>query len=414
MQIKAFQYLKKSSIVTQIYLLLYIAIMFSGSTFIKPYVTNLVLIVVILLGSMVFIKGVPRDALLNRRDKQLFFLIILFTIFLIFQLSIAYVPSIVIVYIKRYFLYAFLLLLIPKIDVAACAIKLSKYYSFIVAGSIILMTFITGEKTGGLVGNYQFAGMLMSIACILFLIDYFNNNVRKFNLIGCLFCLCALLMSGKRMFAILVVISFLVIYIKSESKNKIQRLFAAIVIISVGIVAMYYFIPSARELFERILELSSDEQTLTSGRNVLWEKAIDIFKDNKIYGIGFGAFETYFGDHFVIRGISAYLTHNIYFGLLAETGIIGFTVYIVFMISTLIKTLRLSNAVRKAEDAKIKYVYTYSLLLQIWFVVYGFTGNGIYDADETFFYFSAIAMMLAVKNHLINTGELKNRRMLRM
>lgn len=312
--------------------------------------------------------------------------------------------------------YSFLLLLVPRVDVCAIAIKISKYYSFVVACSILLMLPITGENTGGLVGTYQYAGMLMSIGCILFLIDYFDNGVKRTDLIGFIFCLSALLTSGKRMFALIILTSFLIIYINSNSKKKIQRLFLAITIIGVSIVAMYILIPPTRELFNRIAGLSGSSKLLTSGRNVLWEKAIEVFNGNKVAGIGFGSFERYFSDHYWISGIGAYLTHNIYIGLLAETGIVGFVIFSVFMLYALRKTLRIRRVVARTESNEIKYVYTYSLLLQIWFIIYGFSGNGIYDADVTFFYFSAIAMMISINEYLIRDKMInqKSRKKLRL
>jgi len=39
----------------------------------------------------------------------------------------------------------------------------------------------------------------------------------------------------------------------------------------------------------------------------------------------------------------------------------------------------------------------YSVAMQVWFIVYGFTGNGIYDWPEFFLYITALAMMLSVR-----------------
>ena len=133
------------------------------------------------------------------------------------------------------------------------------------------------------------------------------------------------------------------------------------------------------------------------GAAILWEKALIAFKDNRLFGIGFGAFQTYFSDNYHISGISAYLTHNIYIGLLAETGIVGTVIYLSFMISCLVATVKLRKSVLEQKDPLLRHVYLYALLLQFWFVIYGFSGNGIYDANETFFYFSEIAMMLSLK-----------------
>ena len=54
--------------------------------------------------------------------------------------------------------------------------------------------------------------------------------------------------------------------------------------------------------------------------------------------------------------------------------------------------------IKQMEEDKIKYLCRYSILMQLWFIIYGFTGNGIYDANESFFYFSSIAIMLTLEN----------------
>lgn len=95
------------------------------------------------------------------------------------------------------------------------------------------------------------------------------------------------------------------------------------------------YIPSIQEVFNRFVELSGSKDTFTSGRTVLWEKTFEIFKENKMMGTGFANFAVYFADHFFISGVMAFLTHNIYVGLLAETGVIGFSIMVLFMIIAL-------------------------------------------------------------------------------
>ncbi|MFR8171109.1 MAG: O-antigen ligase family protein [Marvinbryantia sp.] len=258
---------------------------------------------------------------------------------------------------------------------------------------------ITGSKSGGLVGDYQAAGMMMSISCILFMIDYFNDKDEKKNLVGILLSVSGLFISGKRMFSLIAIFAFVLIYLLSERENRKVRFWGALILLIIGAAILYAAMPSARELFLRITELSGNETNMTSGRNVLWEKAIEIFNEHKLYGIGFGGFQTYYENHYNIPGIQAFLTHNIYYGLLSETGIIGFGIYVSLIVYMLCKSFRLRKKVQSINKYNVTYIYTYSILMQLWFILYGFTGNGIYDANETFFYFSAVAMMLSINQY---------------
>lgn len=409
-RIRMLGFFRRASLFTKLYIVIYLLIMFSGSTVIRDQVSNLIALLVGILACMTFDRRFGHSAIFNKKDRLPFFIMMVFSCYLLWQmLYIAYVPTIAWTYVKRYMVFSMMLIFLPQIELALCAVKFSKYYAFIVACSIILSTIITGNKSGGLVGDYQAAGMMMSISCILFIMDYFNDTNEKKNLVGIVLSISGLFMSGKRMFALIVMFSFVLIYILSEKKNKRIRFWGAIILLVISISIIYTLIPSVRELFMRFSALSGSETTMTSGRNVLWEKATDIFNAHRLYGIGFGAFQTYFADHYNISGIQAFLTHNIYYGLLAETGLIGFCLYIFFMIYILLKSVKLWRKTRKIENSNIVYLCTYSILMQIWFIIYGYTGNGIYDANESFFYFSSIAMILSIDNNIIISKQMKTK-----
>lgn len=393
---------RKMSVFTILFYMVYLLITFSGSTGIKSYVPYLFIVYPILCAGMALTKQGKNAAFINnnRRLQYPFLLAFIFSLYLFYQLSFAYVPTIVHVYIRRYFILAFMFVFVPKIWVYEKAIKYSKLYSVAVAISIIIMTAIGGRKTGGLVGDFQSGGMMMSIACIIFLIEYYENYRNSFNLIGLFLSITGLLISGKRMFTLIVVIAFFILFRSSERKDRLKKMICGLFVGIIDLMLIITLVPSAREVFNRAISLTGEAIYITSGRTVLWEKALLAFKNNKAFGIGFGAFQTYFRDNYHISGINAFLTHNIYIGLLAETGIIGTGIYLGFMVAVLVATLKIRRPVFEVNNPSMRYVFLYSLLLQFWFIIYGFSGNGIYDANETFFYFSAIAMMLSLKYEL--------------
>lgn len=407
--------IKKKSQFLILFYLVYILIMFSGSTIIKPIVPHLVILYLVVCFCMAKTTQGKRAAVINRKWSLLFpfILVQLFVLFLVFQYRFAYVPTIVMVYIRRYFVFAFMFLFIPRTFVFKKAIWYSKIYSIAAAVSILIMAAAQGKKTGGLVGDFQSGGMMMSIACIIFLIEYFENQKNKLNNLGFILCLAGLMVSGKRMFTLIVLISFYIIFRNTQAKKRYKRFLEGIVAGLIGIILVITVIPSTKEVLNRFVSNSGRAISVTSGRNILWQKAMIAFMEHKTFGIGFGAFQTYFGDHYKIPGIGAFLTHNIYIGLLAETGIVGTVIYVSFMLVCLISTLKLRKTIIKSDNKTMRYVYLYSLLLQSWFIIYGFTGNGIYDTNETFFYFSAIAMMLSLrlelKNGKFTQSRLKNK-----
>lgn len=69
----------------------------------------------------------------------------------------------------------------------------------------------------------------------------------------------------------------------------------------------------------------------------IWKTSLRIIKDNFIFGIGFGTFFKYtpLYSSIVVKYIEH--CHNIYLQIMLDTGIVGFTIFIVMLVKTLIK-----------------------------------------------------------------------------
>lgn len=406
---KAIYDFKQLDICSKLYVILFVAIMFCGNTFLIKYVSHMMIIQLILLFFMAFVKGVQNNAYLNKKHLLLWFLISLFYVFLLWQTTISYDPSITLVYFKRYLIYSFFLLLVAKPDIAFCSIKFAKYYSLVVGISIIIMAIVTGQKVGGLVGSYHYAGMLMSIACILFVLDYYQNNTDNFhNAIGIGISLACIFISGKRIFTVLAILSLILIFLLTHKNKKIQKFCKISLLLGFSMFPLYFLFRPIREVFNRFIGLyaSNDLFILTSGRNFLWEMAIDIFNNHSLSGIGFASFPQYTFINYDIPEYGVFYTHNIYLGLLAETGIIGFSLMISIFIFGFINTIKVFLLVRKQKIQFLEYIILYSVAMQVWFILYGFTGNGIYDVNVFYFYISSIAMMLSVRISIYRNNDL--------
>lgn len=72
---------------------------------------------------------------------------------------------------------------------------------------------------------------------------------------------------------------------------------------------------------------------ITSGRTELWKSAWDIFKENPIFGIGFGGFAYHISGTFrSIHGQDVMDVHNCTLQLLCENGILGTVIILLPMI----------------------------------------------------------------------------------
>jgi O-antigen ligase len=69
-------------------------------------------------------------------------------------------------------------------------------------------------------------------------------------------------------------------------------------------------------------------------RITLWDIAIKMFLDNYIFGAGLGGFETNF---YSTLGAQLHYPHNIILEVLSELGIIGFILFCIVFVLTLLK-----------------------------------------------------------------------------
>lgn len=390
---------KKLNLTTKIFVILTLLCTFCGNTPILGYVTNMMLIMVLVMCSTCVFKRLGREVVVNRTNRILVGLLGAFATFLIFQSRFSFDKGLTLIYARRYCVYTIFLILLTHVKVYDIIISLFKGYSWIAGLSGLLMTILTGKKSGGLLGDYQAVGMMMSIACIIFVIDYFENRKNFVNMIGYLLSLTCVFVSGKRTFSLLAILCLVGMYLITSDRHKTQKAAKIAVVLGVSLLILYNVFPPIRELVTRTVQLNAggDEFTRTSGRSGMWKVAMSIFLSHKLFGTGFATFAVYTGSFYRSElWAGKYLTHNIYYGLISETGLVGTLILVSFFFYALIWSCVEYLKYRKQLDSTSVRVSLYAIFVQIWFVIYGYSGNGIYDANEFFFYIMAIAMMIAV------------------
>jgi len=68
-----------------------------------------------------------------------------------------------------------------------------------------------------------------------------------------------------------------------------------------------------------------------TGRKQLWEKAMNYFKEQPFFGIGFDSF----------RQKEGWITHSLYLRILAEQGLVGMMIFTIFVITLLLQSYKL-------------------------------------------------------------------------
>lgn len=229
-----------------------------------------------------------------------------------------------------------------------------------------------------------------------------NKEYKKTNLILFVIGMLALFLTGKRGMLLYVIFSIIFIsfyLINKDKKNNLKYLLMLAIIILVAYIVLLN-IPEAQNILEK-MQLLEENGDVLNGRDVLWNKSMNIFKDNKILGIGIGTVQNLIGDY----------SHNVYIQLLAETGIIGFSVYCVAIIISFMQTIKKMKQVLKIDDRSKKEILAVSLFIQIIYICYSFSGNPLYG--QMFFvpYMIAIAIANSISiEHIKNNNreEYKN------
>ena len=282
---------------------------------------------------------------------------------------------------------------IPSIYRITILVFPSTYRASLVSHGGSGFTLNTGYSAG-----YIIAGLIVAIS------EYKKERPVYKNIVLSLFLLLALLLTVKRgptLFLILTVIYCYLAPVKGSKKMK--RYWALFLIILFAVIILFAFrdVLSSIPIVGKILDTIAgviDGEDVTSGRTRLYLWALELFKRNPIFGIGWGRYRTtVVGNVTLVKDLE---THNIYLELLAETGIIGFiafvTTFLLFWNTTRIAYCKCVQENNPYETDWRNLLY-FSLAYQTYFLLYGLTGNPLYDPHFQLMYIFS-CMIIAAYN----------------
>lgn len=251
----------------------------------------------------------------------------------------------------------------------------------------------TSGRIPGMTSHYSTNGIYLGLGCGIML-AYFYASQKKFAtwkkvLIAIVFV--ALLITGKRaqsLFCLSSLFFLYYVYSTNRKKGRVLKIVLIIVGIIVGILCLAQFIPDIMNVIIRIKN-QIISGNMFNGRLVFYKSTIKDFMESPLLGKGWRS--TWY-----TLGIDA---HNVYLQLLAETGIVGFTFFMIIFVGTLIVTIRRLKHIRclpndfspiyKENEEKILSV---SLYVQCFFLQYCLTGNPLYDEQVFYVYVFACIM----------------------
>lgn len=240
----------------------------------------------------------------------------------------------------------------------------------------------------GLTHHYSTNGMLVSVGTIIYAC-YALCYKQKKDIFLFLVAVVALLLTGKRAHVLFGLLALYVTYYVYNAEKKQNRVVKSVGIVIVSAIAFFiasYFVPGLAVVIGRFAD-AAETGDATLGRTTVWLKALETVAQHPLFGMGW--------EQFSESGGWTWNIHNIYVQLLVEVGIVGFLVYcswFVFFLMSSWKNLTYLRTHKKRFTVADTCAVSFCLAMQILFLMYGFTGNPLYDQAMFVPYFAACAI----------------------
>lgn len=250
----------------------------------------------------------------------------------------------------------------------------NKINYLILERSVYLVNFsqqIRGKYAGitGQVGSNAFF-ITIFIALIISKLYISKTFKKRFFLSILLFLgFYALLLTEKRgllLFNIITILFILIILL--YKKMELKRIKSLIITSVIMIITILVWILSINSY---LLEYYLFDEDISTGRVDIYKHVIEMISINPILGNGIGSIE----ESLNIKG------HNIYLQLWAESGFFSLILFIILITSFLIFSIKifLDKNHAKIDRNNFHDKILFSIYIQFIFILYGFTGNPLYD-----------------------------------
>ena len=264
-----------------------------------------------------------------------------------------------------------------------------------------LLNLYSEHKYAGITDHYSTNGMVLANAMIVawsYMIVNRRYNMQKKNKFTVAFTLIlvALFLTAKRahlLFTTIACFSSYYICTKKE-KNHESKFFFMIFGTIIAIIVAYIFIPQVHNVISRFFYMSED--TNIESRHIFWSLALKYFGEHWVFGVG------WFGFRNNIAPLAKYTghCHNVYIQLLCETGVFGFLIFLIWFVGALIIAILMAyKYFLRTKKRMIKISLMFCLAYQIYFLMYCYSGNPLYDVYQYPLYFTTcIIPMYYYKN----------------
>ena len=235
-------------------------------------------------------------------------------------------------------------------------------------------------------------------------VSLFINDRRQKYFIPVLICISALLLTGKRSQLLVSLFAFLLLYYLYNSDKKMTRFFNICGIVLASILVfdiVVQFVPELATFIVRFQQ-TAEMGDVTLGRTDRFAEAMQIFCKHVFFGIGWNGSSYYFAQ---TLGIFINV-HNIYVQLLCETGIVGSILYFTFFLYNYLQAWQIIKKVKHSKYSESeKATICAAFMIETFFLLYGITGNSLYDFQTLFPYLASCGIVHYYSKYTVNIAN---------
>lgn len=265
-------------------------------------------------------------------------------------------------------------------------------------------SYMASDYRSGFTAHYSTNSIYLSLGLVFWvcgLIGCKSKPQPKDLMLGFAF-LFALFLTTKRGPLIASVVAIIVCYLFVNKDKFTGTALKTLVVILLAVLAvgvLATFVPGVDATLERFAELSDDETG--NGRSYLYDCAWSLFYSSPLFGNGWGSYSKYvattsLGAMYSNMGFSSMSAHNVYLQLLAEVGVVGLVLFVVPAVATLTAAIRRSHVHRGGELYGESFCLWACVGAQIFFLIYCFSGNPLYDPQCYIPYFVSCVVVFAI------------------
>lgn len=233
------------------------------------------------------------------------------------------------------------------------------------------------------------------IFCKLISLPKKSKRVKIILLSALIIAFIALIATQKRgplLFCIVSIMGVLYIWY-AKTKRKVVNFIWIVILLCIAIVGIIFFTDYGQFLINKFY--TGNYGDISSGRFQMFSLMWEGFKEKPILGHGLAS------TNILMESVGENLGHNVYLQNLNDLGIIGTLFLLCFMCASLIKTIHMLRVCNYLKD---NHIYTYSLLislyLQFYILLFGLTGNPLYDHFQFLLYIIACTFPGIIKKYL--------------